>query len=224
MGAHTSSSYVCGRCRAWPSDTQWLSCRYVWAPGVMALIRRARSRRRAASPRQPNSDTAGLLAPARRRLDHAPRLRQGVRERDRAEAGRAAGRRAPGVRGVAHAAVPPHDHHPSSLPSRGIRDAPPSRRLGPTRYMVHKAMQEKIAAITRAEGEAEAARIISTALTKSGAGLVEVRGGALAPLPPPPLPPSASASNPRSPSIESSSLVAQCRRRAWRAALAARVV
>jgi len=42
-------------------------------------------------------------------------------------------------------------------------------------YMVHKAMQEKIAAITRAEGEAEAARIISTALTKSGAGLVEVR-------------------------------------------------
>ena len=90
---------------------------------------------------------------------------------------------------MAHAAVPPHDHHPSSLPSRGIRDAPPSRRLGPTRYMVHKAMQEKIAAITRAEGEAEAARIISTALTKSGAGLVEVRGGALAPLPPPPLPP-----------------------------------
>jgi hypothetical protein len=41
--------------------------------------------------------------------------------------------------------------------------------------MVQKAMQEKTAAITRAEGEAQAAKIISDALLKSGAGLVEVR-------------------------------------------------
>ena len=40
---------------------------------------------------------------------------------------------------------------------------------------MQKAMQEKTAAITRAEGEAQAAKIISDALLKSGAGLVEVR-------------------------------------------------
>lgn len=42
-------------------------------------------------------------------------------------------------------------------------------------YLVQKAEQEKVAAITRAEGEAQAAKIISDALQKSGAGLIEVR-------------------------------------------------
>jgi len=42
-------------------------------------------------------------------------------------------------------------------------------------YIVQKAEQEKVAAITRAEGEAQAAKIISDALQKSGAGLIEVR-------------------------------------------------
>jgi len=42
-------------------------------------------------------------------------------------------------------------------------------------YIVQKAEQEKVAAITRAEGEAQAAKIISDALQRSGAGLIEVR-------------------------------------------------
>lgn len=42
-------------------------------------------------------------------------------------------------------------------------------------YVVAKNEQEKIASITRAEGEAEAAKIISEALLKSGDGLIEVR-------------------------------------------------
>ena len=42
-------------------------------------------------------------------------------------------------------------------------------------YVVQKSEQEKVASITRAEGEAQAAKIISDALSKSGAGLIEVR-------------------------------------------------
>lgn len=42
-------------------------------------------------------------------------------------------------------------------------------------YVVAKAEQEKKAAIIRAEGEAEAALLISKALEDSGSGLIEVR-------------------------------------------------
>ena len=42
-------------------------------------------------------------------------------------------------------------------------------------YVVQKSEQEKVASITRAEGEAQAAKIISDALSKSGSGLIEVR-------------------------------------------------
>jgi len=42
-------------------------------------------------------------------------------------------------------------------------------------YIVAKAEQEKRAAIIRAEGEAQAATIISKALEESGSGLIEVR-------------------------------------------------
>ncbi|KAI9504037.1 Prohibitin-1, subunit of the prohibitin complex (Phb1p-Phb2p) [Coemansia spiralis] len=43
------------------------------------------------------------------------------------------------------------------------------------RFVVEKAEQEKLAAIIRAEGEAEAADAISTALSKAGPGLVKLR-------------------------------------------------
>lgn len=42
-------------------------------------------------------------------------------------------------------------------------------------YIVAKAEQEKKAAIIRAEGEAQAAQVISRALEESGSGLIEVR-------------------------------------------------
>jgi len=42
-------------------------------------------------------------------------------------------------------------------------------------YIVAKAEQEKKAAIIRAEGEAQAAQVISQALEESGSGLIEVR-------------------------------------------------
>lgn len=42
-------------------------------------------------------------------------------------------------------------------------------------YVVALSEQERLAAIIRAEGEAEAAELISTALKESGVGLIEVR-------------------------------------------------
>jgi hypothetical protein len=42
-------------------------------------------------------------------------------------------------------------------------------------YLVAKAEQERQAAVIRAEGEAEAAELISAALKGSGVGLIEVR-------------------------------------------------
>jgi prohibitin 1 len=42
-------------------------------------------------------------------------------------------------------------------------------------YVVAKAEQEKKAAVIRAEGEAQAAMVISRALEESGSGLIEVR-------------------------------------------------
>ena len=41
--------------------------------------------------------------------------------------------------------------------------------------MVEKAEQEKLAAIIRAEGESEAAKLISQAITRAGPGHVELR-------------------------------------------------
>lgn len=43
------------------------------------------------------------------------------------------------------------------------------------RFVVEKAEQEKLAAVIRAEGESEAAKLISGALQKSGQGLIELR-------------------------------------------------
>ncbi len=43
------------------------------------------------------------------------------------------------------------------------------------RYIVEKAEQEKLAAIIRAEGESQAADLISQALQKAGPGHVELR-------------------------------------------------
>eukprot|EP00126_Sphaerothecum_destruens_P004559 Sdes_comp18255_c0_seq1m7880 len=43
------------------------------------------------------------------------------------------------------------------------------------RFVVEKAEQEKIAAITRAEGDTKAAELISEALHQSGTGLIELR-------------------------------------------------
>eukprot|EP00611_Tribonema_gayanum_P003154 TRINITY_DN1245_c0_g1_i5.p5 TRINITY_DN1245_c0_g1~~TRINITY_DN1245_c0_g1_i5.p5 ORF type:complete len:124 (-),score=51.01 TRINITY_DN1245_c0_g1_i5:446-817(-) len=42
-------------------------------------------------------------------------------------------------------------------------------------YLVQKSEQERQAAVIRAEGEAEAADLISNALKSSGSGLIEVR-------------------------------------------------
>jgi prohibitin 1 len=42
-------------------------------------------------------------------------------------------------------------------------------------YLVAKADQERLAAVIRAEGEAEAAQLISTAMNRCGNGLIEVR-------------------------------------------------
>lgn len=42
-------------------------------------------------------------------------------------------------------------------------------------YVVAQSDQERMAAIIRAEGEAEAADLISKALKESGSGLIEVR-------------------------------------------------
>lgn len=42
-------------------------------------------------------------------------------------------------------------------------------------YVVALSEQERLAAIIRAEGEAEAADLISNALKESGSGLIEVR-------------------------------------------------
>jgi hypothetical protein len=42
-------------------------------------------------------------------------------------------------------------------------------------YLVQKAEQERQAAVIRAEGEAEAAELISSALKTCGSGLIEVR-------------------------------------------------
>ncbi|KAA8492934.1 Prohibitin-1, mitochondrial [Porphyridium purpureum] len=44
-----------------------------------------------------------------------------------------------------------------------------------SKYIVMVAEQEKNAAVTRAEGEAEAARLISTALAEAGDGLIQLR-------------------------------------------------
>lgn len=43
------------------------------------------------------------------------------------------------------------------------------------KYVVQKAEQEKLASIIRAEGESEAAQLISSALSASGEGLLELR-------------------------------------------------
>ena len=43
------------------------------------------------------------------------------------------------------------------------------------KFIVEKAEQEKLANIVRAEGEAEAATLISSALEKAGDGLVQLR-------------------------------------------------
>lgn len=43
------------------------------------------------------------------------------------------------------------------------------------RYIVEKAEQERIAAVIRAEGESQAAELISQALLKAGSGHVELR-------------------------------------------------
>jgi prohibitin 1 len=43
------------------------------------------------------------------------------------------------------------------------------------KYVVEKAEQERQAAVTRAEGEAEAATIITKAMEKAGSGIIEVR-------------------------------------------------
>jgi len=44
-----------------------------------------------------------------------------------------------------------------------------------SKFIVAKTEQEKLAAIIRAEGEAEAAKLISTAIEKAGRGLVQIR-------------------------------------------------
>jgi regulator of protease activity HflC (stomatin/prohibitin superfamily) len=46
-------------------------------------------------------------------------------------------------------------------------------------YLVAKAEQERQAAVIRAEGEAEAAELISAALKGSGVGLIEVRSSCI---------------------------------------------
>lgn len=43
------------------------------------------------------------------------------------------------------------------------------------KFIVEKAEQEKLASIIRAEGEAQAADLISQSLSKAGPGLVEIR-------------------------------------------------
>lgn len=43
------------------------------------------------------------------------------------------------------------------------------------KYIVEKAEQEKVASIIRAEGEAQAAELISNAISKSGTGMIELR-------------------------------------------------
>jgi len=43
------------------------------------------------------------------------------------------------------------------------------------KFIVQKAEQEKLALITRSEGDAEAAQLVSDALSKHGTGLIEIR-------------------------------------------------
>jgi len=60
--------------------------------------------------------------------------------------------------------------------ARAIEDKQVASQMAErAKLMVSKAEQEKLAKIIRAEGDAEAAKLVTDALTKSGRGLIELR-------------------------------------------------